>query len=211
MIQGQKDTQKKHKKLIVMGGVNAYDQPERKISVFFTSRLITQENVAARRKSNDNISQSRKEKTPELNKEKTSPPSKENTPQFKKERTPQPRKEKNPSPSKEKIPDCKTTPTKEKTLPSKGKTPNKEAAPQFKQDNALGKDNASQNIDGENKNNASQPKMSDEGKAETKEVTPQSTEVKLMTGSKKSGPMDHLPEVSAISASLSCNLPPTRP
>ena len=114
-------------------------------------------------------------------------------------------------PSKEKIPDCKTTPPKEKTLPSKEKTPNKEAAPQFKQDNALGKDNASQNIDGENKNNASQPKMSDEGKAETKEVTPQSTEVKLMTGSKKSGPMDHLPEVSAISASLSCNLPPTRP
>ena len=184
--------------------------------LFFTSRLITQENVAARRKSNDNISQSRKEKTPELNKEKTSPPSKENTPEFKKERTPQPRKEKNPSPSKENIPDCKTTPRKEKTLPSKEKTPNKEAVPQFKQDNALEKKNASQNsllenIDGENKNSASQPKMSDEEKAETKEVTPQSTEVKLMTGSKKSGPMDHLPEVSAISASLSCNLPPTRP
>ena len=189
--------------------VNAYDEPEPKISAFFTSRLITQENVAARRKSNDNISQSRKEKTPELNKEKTSPPSKENTPQFKKERTPQLRKEKNPLPSKEKIPDCKTTPPKEKT-------PNKEAAPQFKQDNALEKENASQNsllenIDGENKNSASQPKMSDEGKAETKEVTPQSTEVKQTTGSEKLGPMDHLPEVSAISAPLSCNLPPTRP
>ena len=183
--------------------------------LFFTSRLITQENVAARRKSNDNISQSRKEKTPELNKEKTSS-SKENTPQFKKERTPQPRKEKNPSPSKEKIPDCKTTPPKEKTLPPKEETPKKEADPQFKQDNALEKENSSQNsllenIDWENKNSASQPKMSDEEKAETKEVTPQSTEVKLVTGSKKSGPMDHLLEVSAISASLSCNLPPTRP
>ena len=201
--------------------------------------LITQENVAASRKSDENISQSKKEKTPELDKEKTSPPAKENTPQYKKETTPQPKKEKNPSPSKEKTPDCKkekspptkekatlskektttppkeeTTPRKEKTPLPKEKTPNKEVAPQFKQDNAPEKENSSQNsllenIDSENKNNASQPKISDEGKAATKEITPQSTEVKPMTGSKKSGPMDHLPVVSVISAT--CNLPSTRP
>ena len=54
--------------------------------------LITQENVAASRKSDENISQSKKEKTPEHNKEKTSHPAKENTPQFKKERAQQTKK-----------------------------------------------------------------------------------------------------------------------
>merc|ERR1712156_1192168 len=92
------------------------------------------ENVAASRESDENISQSKKEETPELDKEKTSPPAKENTPQFKKETTPQPKKEKNPSPSKEKTPDCKkekSPPTKERATLSKEKTtpPKEETTP----------------------------------------------------------------------------------